>query len=102
MTSIPTGTPPPESSAADSHAASERRAGLTARLAAAREAYGAEARQGRAGRAVLAQYADEMDDLVRDVSAHVLPGAPTPIAIGATGGYGPRAPCLNPVPDLLF
>src|SRR5436190_518155 len=102
MTTIRTGAPPPEPPAADARGAGDLRAVLTARLGAAREAYAAEARQGRAGRAVLARYAGQMDDVLRAIAGQVLRDVPTPIAIGAIGGYGRRSLCLNSDLDLLI
>src|SRR5215218_6996901 len=102
MTTIPTGTPPPEPRAADPGGAGASRAALTARLAAARDEYGVEARHGQAGRAVLAHYADRMDGLVRDLATQVLRDLGTPLLVGAVGGYGRRALCLNSDLDLLI
>ena len=71
-------------------------------LTEARDDYAARAREGRAGLDVLARYADRMDGLVRDIAGQVLRDVPTPIAIGAIGGYGRRSLCLNSDLDLLI
>ncbi|HUR34046.1 MAG TPA: hypothetical protein VM032_09655 [Vicinamibacterales bacterium] len=102
MTTIPTGTPPPGPGTADPGGPAALRAALAARLAAARDEYGVQARQGRAGRAVLAHYADQIDGLVRDLAAQVWRDVKTPLVIGAVGGYGRRSLCLNSDLDLLI
>jgi UTP:GlnB (protein PII) uridylyltransferase len=102
MSTIPTGTPLPGPRTADPGGPGALRAALAARLATARDVYAVEARHGKAGRAVLAHYADQIDGVVRDLATEVLRDVKTPLVIGAVGGYGRRSLCLNSDLDLLI
>ncbi len=78
------------------------RAQLAGRLRAAREAYAADARRGRAGREVLGLHADRMDGLVRDIAEAAGRQAPIAAVVCAVGGYGRRALCLHSDVDILI
>jgi [protein-PII] uridylyltransferase len=80
----------------------ELRDGAAATLAAAREEYAADARQGRGGRATVQRYADRMDGLVRAVAEAASDRTETPFVVCAVGGYGRRALCLHSDVDLLI
>jgi [protein-PII] uridylyltransferase len=80
----------------------ELRDSAAATLAAAREEYAAEARQGLGGRATVQRYADRMDGLVRTVVDAASDRTATPFAVCAVGGYGRRALCLHSDIDLLL
>ncbi|HMF59244.1 MAG TPA: hypothetical protein VK595_02660, partial [Vicinamibacterales bacterium] len=83
----------------------ERRNGKqrwTAMLAAARDEYVSEASRGRAGRAVVARYADRLDLLIGDLVAQARGETSVAVAVCAVGGYGRRALCLHSDLDLLI
>jgi [protein-PII] uridylyltransferase len=80
----------------------ELRDGATATIAAAREEYAGDARQGRGGRATVQRYTDRMDGLVRTVAEAAGERTETPFAVCAVGGYGRRALCLHSDVDLLI
>ena len=69
----------------------ELRDSAAATLAAAREEYAADARQGLGGRDAVQRYADRMDGLVRTVVEAASDRTATPFAVCAVGGYGRRA-----------
>src|SRR4051794_9270207 len=74
----------------------------TAMLAAARDEYVSEASRGRAGRAVVARYADRLDALIGELIAQVRGETAMSVAVCAVGGYGRRALCLHSDVDLLI
>ena len=74
----------------------------TTLLAAAREEYALEARQGRGGRAVVARFADRMDGLIRTIVQEAQAHVSQPVVVCALGGYGRRALCLHSDIDLLI
>jgi [protein-PII] uridylyltransferase len=71
-------------------------------LAAAREEYALEARQGRGGLAVVSRFADRMDDLIRTIVQDAEALVTQPVVVCALGGYGRRALCLHSDIDLLI
>jgi [protein-PII] uridylyltransferase len=78
-----------------------RRHQLAARLSAARDAYVAAALGGRGGRAVQADHAGVMDDIIRTLGDWASEEAAAPFVICALGGYGRRTLCLHSDIDLL-
>jgi [protein-PII] uridylyltransferase len=83
----------------DSQIRKERRTTL---LAAAREEYALEARQGRGGRAVVSRFADQMDGLIRTIVQEAQEFVTQPVVVCALGGYGRRALCLYSDIDVLI
>ena len=78
----------------------ERRAAM---LAAARDEYVSEASRGRAGRTVVARYADRLDVLIGGLVAQARDETTVAVAVCAVGGYGRlRALCLHSDLDLLI
>src|SRR5262245_7171592 len=80
----------------------EFRDAAAAMLAAARDEYAADTREGRGGRATVQRYADRMDGLVRTVVEAASDRTTTPFVVCAVGGYGRRALCLHSDIDLLI
>ena len=74
----------------------------SALLAAAREEYAADARQGRGGLEAAARYADRMDVLVRDIADSARQHTSVPVTVCALGGYGRQTLCLHSDIDLLI
>ena len=71
-------------------------------LAAARDEYVSEASRGRAGRTVVARYADRLDVLIGGLVAQARDETTVAVAVCAVGGYGRRALCLHSDLDLLI
>jgi [protein-PII] uridylyltransferase len=81
--------------------AADVRAQRRQRLADARDEFSTRAREGRAGTSVLAQYADRIDGLVREITEAAGAQTTIPIVVCALGGYGRRTLCLHSDLDLL-
>src|SRR6266550_419656 len=70
------------------------------RLEAARHVLIDHTQAGQGGRAAVSEFADRLDDLLRQVFAAAPPPA-RPVALFALGGYGRRQLCLHSDVDLL-
>jgi [protein-PII] uridylyltransferase len=93
----------PTTSASSSDAGRrDARALWATRLAAARDAYRAEALAGRGGRATQTAYAAAIDNLVRRITERAALETEEPWVVAALGGYGRRTLCLHSDLDLLI
>ncbi|HEX2466504.1 MAG TPA: HD domain-containing protein, partial [Thermoanaerobaculia bacterium] len=90
---IPSSIPAPETA--------ERQKRLESALDAARDAFAADARAGRGGRAAHERFSDRFDELLRSIVELARPLAKSKVAVAALGGYGRRALCLHSDIDLL-
>lgn len=89
----------PDAAGGESRTRKER---LTTALSSAREEYASDAKHGRAGRTVVARFADRMDDLIRGIVQDAAELVTQPVVVCALGGYGRRALCLHSDVDLLI